>query len=82
MTFYPEDANGRMVQLWHGSKWLTDLSDEFLTPMVIHPRSGAHYYMGELSKCENGQWFIPQQWFNKTGNGIWALGVEVMQSEV
>jgi len=82
MTFYPEDVNGWVAQLWHSSKWLNDLPDDMLTPMVIHPISGAHYYVGELCRCDDSSWFIPQRWFNKAQEGMWALGLEVAPSEV
>ncbi|GJJ13679.1 hypothetical protein Clacol_007935 [Clathrus columnatus] len=36
MQFYPEEHK-IYSQAWHGNKWLVDLPDDLLTPMVIHP---------------------------------------------
>ena len=82
MNFYPEDANGSMSQTWHGTKWLKDLPDHLLTPMIIHPNSEKHFYIGELCYCRDKTWFIPQRWFRKKGAGMWCLGFEVTLTDV
>jgi hypothetical protein len=82
MNFYPEDANGSMSEAWHGAKWLKDLLDDMLTPMVVQPETGKHFFVGELCRLYDNTWFSPQQWFWKKDAGMWALGLKVSQTEV
>jgi len=82
MVFYPEDADGSMSQLWHGSKWLNDMPDDMATPMIIHPVTGEHYFVGEICQCKDGSLFIPTRWFTKKDQGMWAKGMSVTETEV
>jgi hypothetical protein len=71
-----------MSETWHGSKWLKDMPDELLTPMVIHPTSERHFFVEELCCCKDGTYFIPTRWFTKKNNGLWAWGYGVEKAEV
>jgi len=82
MRFYPEDGEGTMSQMWHGSKWLKDLPDDLVTPMFIHPVSKEHFYVGELTSCQDGSFFIPTRWFTKKSSGMWVQGLAVNDTEV
>jgi hypothetical protein len=70
MVFYPEDAGHEASQTWHGERWLKTAPDVVLTPMMKHPVTGQHYYVGELVKCVDKPWFIPKCWFRKKGVGM------------
>ncbi len=82
MMFYPEDAGCEASQMWHGEKWLKTAPDDVLTPMVKHPETGRHYYVGELVRCVDGTLFIPMRWFRRKGAGMWARGHQVIDSLV
>jgi hypothetical protein len=34
MVFYPEDAKGKLGEVWHGTKMLNDIPDHILSPMI------------------------------------------------
>ncbi|GJJ10219.1 hypothetical protein Clacol_004445 [Clathrus columnatus] len=77
LTFYPQrNEDGKFSQVWHGSKWLSELPDDLLTPMAIHP-NGEHFYTEELCECVDGSLFIPQRWFSKSNNKLWASSLNV-----
>ena len=82
MMFYPEDAGCEASQTWHGEKWLKMAPDDVLTLMVKHPKTGRHYYVGELVRCVDGTLFIPMHWFHRKGAGMWAQGHQVIDSLV
>lgn len=82
MKFYPDDcSNSDMSQAWHGKKWLTDVPDDMLSPMIVHTTSCKHYYVQELTKCANDRYFIPERWVTKKG-AMWALGRRVKKTTV
>jgi hypothetical protein len=60
MVFYPEDAKGKLGEVWHSTKMLNDVPDHILSPMIQH--NGCAYYVGELVKCKNNCWFLPKHW--------------------
>lgn len=75
LVFYPMvNQDGSISQTWHGKKWLRDLPEELLTPMAIHP-DGRHFYVGEICLSRDQTYFIPQKWFIKENNGLWAVGM-------
>jgi len=74
MVFYPEFKDGTVEQIWHGRKWLRDVPDHLLTPMIRV--SGKIFYVGELVERKNGQFFLPTRWFTKA-NEFWAMGHKV-----
>jgi len=82
MNFYPEDGKGYMSQLWHGKKWLDDMPDDMVTPMVIHPETAEHYYVGEICQLKNGSYFIPTRWFRRKDEGLWGKGFAVDHTAV
>ena len=63
MRFYPEDpSDGVVREVWHGERWRVDLKVDHLTPMCIHPTSGKHFYVKEVSKIQDGRFVIPIRW--------------------
>ncbi|GJJ13647.1 hypothetical protein Clacol_007903 [Clathrus columnatus] len=79
-TFYPmKNSSGSVSQTWHGAKWYNELPNEMLTPMAIHP-NGNHFYVGELSQINDGTYFIPQRWFTKENNRLWAKGLLTIET--
>lgn len=55
-----------MSELWHGGKWCKELNPDFLTPMVIG-RKGRHFYVNELTQCNDKSLVIPQRWIIRNG---------------
>lgn len=51
MQLYPDhDSTGEppvVSEIWHGSRWRS-LASEYLPPMVVHPETFQHFYVGEL----------------------------------
>lgn len=79
MTFYPEDLQGRLGEVWHGTKMLQDVPDHILTPMIRH--KGVSYFVDELVKCEDGSYFLPKRWV-RCNNSMHAVGHPVQNSLV
>lgn len=66
MHFYPElrhPDSPAVSQAWHFDKWLNKIPDHMLSPMVIH--GGRHFYVGELARCHDGKYFIPEKWIGR-----------------
>ncbi|KAI9455954.1 hypothetical protein HD554DRAFT_1998240, partial [Boletus coccyginus] len=61
MQKYPENGQGRMSQVHHGSKMLEDLPDG-LAPPCVHVDC-AIYFVNELLRQLTGQYFIPKKFF-------------------
>lgn len=70
LVFYPGDAGNESSQTWHGEKWLKTASDDVLTPMAKHPRTGTHFYIRELTRCKDGTFFLPERWYRKKEAGM------------
>lgn len=72
MRLYPEHSTtGKppvLSEVWHGSRW-QDLPAECLPPMVEHPETLQHFYVGELCLTKSGEWIIPEQWVTETKTG-------------
>jgi len=79
MVFYPEDSKGKLGEVWHGTKMLSDVPDHILSPMIRH--NGCVYYVGELVKCTNNSWFLPKRWIMCDGS-MHAAGHRVIESPV
>ncbi|KAF8438190.1 hypothetical protein L210DRAFT_3679452 [Boletus edulis BED1] len=87
MQEYPEDGQGRMSQVHHGSKMLDDLPDGLAPPCVRVDR--AVYFVNELLQQSTGQYFIPKKFFqarmSPEGESveptILALGHKVSKTE-
>ncbi|EIW74429.1 hypothetical protein CONPUDRAFT_160132 [Coniophora puteana RWD-64-598 SS2] len=85
MVFYPEYANEKMSQVWHGEKMLRDVPDHLLTPMV-RVGSGRIFYVNELVSLTNNGWFIPTRWFMQKGKSgsesrMYAMGHDVVKAQ-
>ncbi|KAI9567247.1 hypothetical protein HD554DRAFT_2173583 [Boletus coccyginus] len=61
MQKYPENGQGRMSQVHHGSKMLEDLPDG-LAPPCVHVDC-AIYFVNELLRQLTGQYFISKKFF-------------------
>lgn len=88
MQEYPEDGQGRMSQVHHGSKMLEDLPDGLAPPCVRVNR--AVYFVDELLQQSTGQYFIPKKFFQarmsreegRVERTIFALGHKVSKISV
>ena len=61
MQEYPEDGQGRMSQVHHGTKMLDDLPD-MLAPPCVRVNCGV-YFVNKLLQQSTGQFFIPKKFF-------------------
>lgn len=81
MNFFPEQSDV-ISQMWHASKWRTDLPAEYQIPMVIHPTTGVHFYAGELCQTIHNDLFIPMRWFKTRENEVYSAGFRVHNTKV
>ena len=76
MTFYPEDAGDNLDEAHQGSRWLHEMDDDQLTPMI---RLGtADYYIHEPAMLRDGSFCMPVRWFTRKGQMLakaWELDV-------
>lgn len=79
MVFYPNDAGGRLGEVWDASKMLRDAPDHLLTPAVKHLRK--IFYINELVQRTGHRWFLPTRWFTRNG-AMWAMGHHVVDTVV
>ena len=62
MQEYPEDGQGHMSQVHHGTKMLEDLPEDLAPPCVRVDHSV--YFVNELlQQSMPGQYFIPKRFF-------------------
>ncbi len=67
----PELTPNKLKEVWQADKWLFEVSDDVLTPMI---RQGdKDFYVNELTYCVDGRWFIPERYFEHEGK-TFALG--------
>lgn len=59
---YPERNNGVVNEVWQASKWADELGPDHLTPMAKGLKK-QHFYVHELARTKDGQYFIPKKWF-------------------
>lgn len=79
MVFYPEDAQGKLEEAWHGEKILRDVPDAMLSPTLLD--RGTVYWVDELVQRTGGRWFLPTRWFTSHGAPM-AFGYDVLNSAV
>lgn len=60
MHFYPEIPDGPISEAWHAQKWRREIDRDALTPMIVH--RDRHFYVDELTRCQNGDLVIPLRW--------------------
>jgi hypothetical protein len=89
MSDYPQDCNGRMIEVLNGEKMLLDLPEDVTTPTARV--DDKIYYVGELLQRETGKYFIPERFFTrphqhctprKDDDELFSLGYETARSEV
>ena len=61
MQDYPEDGQGHMSQVQHGSKMLVDIPDDLALPSV--QVNGKVYFVNELLQQSTNGYFIPMKLF-------------------
>ena len=77
---YPELRPDHSVhEVWHARKWLYDVSDHLLTPMVRIKNKD--FYVNELVYCTNHTYFIPTRFYKKNDE-LWAFGHDVINAPV
>lgn len=62
MHFYPEESGKMMSQVWHGGKMREDAPRDLMTPMAVND-DGKVFYVGELARRTNGNFFVPIEYF-------------------
>lgn len=72
MQLYPEhDCTGNPLavsEIWHGTRW-QGLSDDCLPPMIVHPETYEHFYVGEVCQAKSGEWVVPERWLSEKNTG-------------
>ncbi|KAJ7751599.1 hypothetical protein B0H16DRAFT_1839904 [Mycena metata] len=63
LHFYPEDAGPKLSEARQGQRWLNELPDDRMTPMVRI--SKLDFYIHEPAMLDDGQCVIPTRWFMK-----------------
>ncbi|PSR78377.1 hypothetical protein PHLCEN_2v7420 [Hermanssonia centrifuga] len=61
----PELTPNKIKEVWQAEKWLYEVPDELLTPMIR--LQNKDFYVQELVYCENEKWFIPERFFEYEG---------------
>ena len=67
LVFYPEDSGRRLKEAWQGRRWLHELNDTLLTPMVRHETTRKDFYVGEPALLLDGTACMPCRWFTRNG---------------
>ncbi|KAL0566487.1 hypothetical protein V5O48_015525 [Marasmius crinis-equi] len=68
LHFYPEDRGNRpFSEARQGEKWLNEIPDEQLTPMIRLRRGGENqdYYIFEPAMLRDGTIWMPHRWIRK-----------------
>ncbi|KAF8430572.1 hypothetical protein L210DRAFT_1019310 [Boletus edulis BED1] len=85
MREYPEDGQGHMSQVHHGTKMLEDLPEDLAPPCARVDHS--IYFVNELLRQSTGQYFIPKRFFQARMSqeaeepALLALGHQVLETE-
>ncbi|KAL0575645.1 hypothetical protein V5O48_006330 [Marasmius crinis-equi] len=91
MADYLEDGGREMSEMKNGRKWLVEVPHDMLT-ITVRVR-GKLYFVGELLRCQNGRFFIPDRFFmrkvvqeqgdqeDSTSTKLCALGNDVQKTE-
>jgi hypothetical protein len=84
MQIYPEinPVNG-MSEMWHGEKWIKELTKNELTPMWCDftKRGTKNYYIHEITEVDDGTFLLPCKWVVKNG-AVHAEGWKLHYSEM
>ncbi|PBK79410.1 hypothetical protein ARMGADRAFT_1049148 [Armillaria gallica] len=65
LHFYPEDSGKRLAEVRQGSRWLHELPDELLTPMLRI--NNIDYYIHETAMLRDRSLCVPFRWFMRGG---------------
>ncbi|KAL0577207.1 hypothetical protein V5O48_004773 [Marasmius crinis-equi] len=68
LSFYPEDAGSYLGEARQGARWLKEIDDDELTPMVCLGTGAGerHYYIFEPALLRNnGGIWMPHRWYTK-----------------
>lgn len=72
MHLYPEhDTSGKpptISEIWHGNRWQS-LPSHYLPPMIVHPETHEHFYVGEMCETKSGERIIPERWLSEKTTG-------------
>ena len=75
----PELTPNQIKEVWQADKWLYEVPNEVLVPMV---RVGdKDFYINELVYCSDKTWFIPHRFFDFEGKRL-AVGRAVQSTSV
>ncbi|KZP32684.1 hypothetical protein FIBSPDRAFT_722604, partial [Athelia psychrophila] len=80
MRSYPEFTENTVNEAWQADKWLYNIPDTVLKPM-IRDHDGKDFYIFELMLCYDQRWFIPEHFFDMNG-ARWAVGWLATESPV
>ena len=85
MQDYPEDGQGRMSQVQHGSKMLVGLPDDLAPPSVWV--DGKIFFVNQLLQQSTKGYFIPTKLFQARvsptpGTQVLSLGHRVSQTDI
>jgi hypothetical protein len=61
LKFYPEDSKGNLSEGRQGRRWLHEVDDDQITPMVRIGRQD--YYIHEPAMLRDGLFCVPVRWF-------------------
>jgi len=65
LSFYPEEATKNLSEARHFARWLNEMPDDEMTPML---RLGKHdYYIYEPAMLRSGLICMPHRWFLHNG---------------
>jgi hypothetical protein len=76
LSFMPEDAGNELFEARHAARWLHELDEDLLTPMVrtgTSKESAQDFYTLEPALRSNGRVCMPFRWYRRLGsNDVWA----------
>ncbi|KAJ7145018.1 hypothetical protein C8R46DRAFT_1232351 [Mycena filopes] len=63
LHFYPEDSGPKLSEARQGQRWLNELGDDRITPMVRILKQD--FYVHEPAMLDDGHCVVPTRWFMK-----------------
>ncbi|KAL0570902.1 hypothetical protein V5O48_011057 [Marasmius crinis-equi] len=69
LSFYPESTGNKLSEARQGARWLNELPDDELTPMIRTYRGSEakDYYIFEPAQLLDGRICMPHRWFKREG---------------
>ncbi|KAI0311059.1 hypothetical protein OF83DRAFT_1177947 [Amylostereum chailletii] len=65
LRHYPEATNSGLSNAWQADRWLNELDEALLSPMVRIGSTGKDFYTLEPVKLTSGRVCMPLQWFTR-----------------